>query len=265
MAASNDASLEAGTEAEKVQGVQFLGDIGNMGLDGVRRCANDCHREGVGRAEKIALYRKLRAILAAVERIEKDKHNQQGNYQYASEKAIKEVFHPLFMEHGLILVPVGQEMVNFTPPSGDKKSYITTIKCTFAIVDLETGAELHMEQIASGGDSLDKGTFKAITGAIKYVLTTLFLIPTGDDPEGDSGPKQRQTPQARTAAPRGQLDENSPISEAQVKRLFAIAKSKEMPIEQMKAIVAAAGYTSSKDIKLRDYDSIVARIEEVLA
>lgn len=262
MAAQNDAAPATGIETQAVPGVQLLGDVGDLGLAGIRSSTDYRYREGVGRAEKIGLYKKLRAILAAVERIEKDKHNQQGNYQYASEKAIKEVFHPLFMEHGLILVPVGQDMVQFTPPSGDKKSYITTIKCTFAIVDLETGAELRMEQIASGGDSLDKGTFKAITGAIKYVLTTLFLIPTGDDPEGDNGPKQRQAPQARAAAPRSQQDPESPISEAQVKRLFAVAKSKELPIEQMKAIVAAAGYTSSKDIKVRDYDSIVARIEE---
>lgn len=207
----------------------------------------------------MSLYGKLRAILTAVERIEKDKHNQQGGYQYASEKAIKETLHPLFMEHGLILVPVEQEMVNFTPPTGDKRSYITTVRCKFAIVDLDTGAYLPMEQLASGGDSLDKGTFKAVTGAIKYVLTTLFLIPTGDDPEKDDAPRQRQQPQARSAA--RATDPEAPITDGQVKRLFAVASSVQRPMDEVKAIVAKFGYTSSKDIKAKDYDAICTAIQ----
>lgn len=207
----------------------------------------------------LSLYKKLRAILSTVERIEKDKHNQQGGYKYASEKAIKETLHPLFMEHGLILVPTRQDMVNFTPPIGDKKSYITTVKCVFEIVDLETGAALRMEQLASGGDSLDKGTFKAVTGAIKYVLTTLFLIPTGDDPEGDDKGAGRTAPQARQQ--RALVDPEAIISEAQVKRLFAVAKSVERPMAEVKEIVAARGYASSKDIKVKHYDEICNAIQ----
>ncbi len=40
----------------------------------------------------------------------------------------------------------------------------------------------------------DKGTYKAITGATKYFLLKLFLIPTGDDPETDKRkPKDQRT------------------------------------------------------------------------
>lgn len=198
-----------------------------------------------------------------MERIEKDKHNQQGGYTYASEKAIKEVFHPLFMQHGLILVPVRQELINFTPPSGDKKSYITTVLCRFKIIDLDSGAALELEQLSSGGDTLDKGTFKAVTGAIKYVLTTLFLIPTGDDPEADAPSKPRQQPQARQGAPRGQQDPSGIITEPQQKRLFALANKSGKPTDQIKAIIGRHGYESSKLILVKDYDAICAAIEEV--
>lgn len=207
----------------------------------------------------LSLYRKLAAILKAVERIEKDKKNEQGGYKYASEKAIKETMHPLFMEHGLILVPVAQEFISLTPPAGGKSSYITTLKCTFEIVDLETGAALRMEQLASGGDTLDKGTFKAVTGAIKYVLTTLFLIPTGDDPEGDDKGAGRTAPQARQQRPAA--DPEAVISDAQVKRLFAVASKVQRPMDEVKAIVASRGYTSSKEIKVKDYDEICTAIE----
>lgn len=207
----------------------------------------------------LSLYRKLAAILKAVERIEKDKKNEQGGYKYASEKAIKETMHPLFMEHGLILVPVAQDFISLTPPAGGKSSYITTLKCTFEIVDLETGAALRMEQLASGGDTLDKGTFKAVTGAIKYVLTTLFLIPTGDDPEGDDKGASRTAPQARQQRPAA--DQEAVISDAQVKRLFAVASKVQRPMEEVKAIVAARGYSSSKEIKVKHYDEICTAIE----
>lgn len=208
------------------------------------------------------MYSKLRAILTAVDRIEKDKNNTQGNYMYASEKAIKETLHPLFMTHGLLLVPTRQELLNFTPPAGDKRSYITTLKCGFDILDTDSGATLPMEMIISGGDSLDKGATKAITGAIKYVLTTLFLIPTGDDPEADSKAQARSAPQPRATASRSQQDPSAVITDGQVKRLYAVAKSKNLGLEEMKAIIIAHGYSSSKEILVKDYDSIVAKIEE---
>ena len=210
----------------------------------------------------LKLYAKLWKIHAAVERIEKDKNNQQGGYMYASEKAIKECLHPHFVKHGLILVPRNQELLSFIPPAGDKKSYITTILCEFAIVDLETGAELVMKQLASGGDTLDKGTFKAITGALKYLLTTIFLIPTGDDPEADSKAQARREPQPLPASPRAPQDPAGVISAPQAKRLFALANKAGKTTEQVKAIVIRHGYQSSKDILAKDYDSICAAIED---
>jgi hypothetical protein len=193
----------------------------------------------------------------AINRIEKDKHNQQGGYKYASEAAIKETFHPLFTELGLVLIPLRQEFIHFQLPTGDKKSFITTLKCTFALRDLESGEELVMEQMASGGDTLDKGTFKAVTGAIKYVLTTLFLIPTGDDPEKDSK-STRQEPQAKAQS---KQDPESIITEPQQKRIFAVARAANCPTDRVKEIIGKAGYESSKAIKARDYENIIAEIQ----
>ena len=97
------------------------------------------------------LYEKLWKILKAVERIEKDKHNQQGGYKYASESAIKEALHPLFAEHGLVLRPADMDQVSFTPPSGDKKSYITTLKIRLELIDLESGEFMPLVILASSG------------------------------------------------------------------------------------------------------------------
>src|SRR5574340_328981 len=51
--------------------------------------------------------------------------------------------------------------------------------------------------IGEGQDRGDKATYKAMTGATKYALLKLFLIPTGDDPEKDED--EQPTPRARSA------------------------------------------------------------------
>jgi hypothetical protein len=51
------------------------------------------------------------------------------------------------------------------------------------------------------------------------------------------------------------------ISEAQRKRLFAIAKTQSWSDEDIKALIARHGYASSKDIRLADYDAIVAALQ----
>jgi len=40
------------------------------------------------------------------------------------------------------------------------------------------------------------GIYAAVTGAIKYALTSTFLIPTGDDPEQDRGASPKDAPAA---------------------------------------------------------------------
>ena len=55
---------------------------------------------------------------------------------------------------------------------------------------------------------------------------------------------------------------DSSITPKQVKRLFALAATNGIGTEQAKAIIAAAGYASSKDIKQKDYDALCEAIEK---
>ena len=45
----------------------------------------------------------------------------------------------------------------------------------------------------TGGDQTDKGMYKAITGAIKYIFIKHFLIPTQDDPEVEKATKGKNS------------------------------------------------------------------------
>lgn len=57
-----------------------------------------------------------------------------------------------------------------------------------------------------------------------------------------------------------QSDEDA-INSKQIKRIFAIANSKEISTEKAKTLLASWGFSSTKDIKVKDYDSICEKLE----
>jgi len=124
-----------------------------------------------------AILKKLHAIMSEVDFIEKDKKNDHFKYTYASEYAIKTALHEKLVAHGVL----------FTLSATDvkKDDQITTVNFHYRFIDIESAEELVGTFAGQGQDNADKGVWKAVTGAIKYILTSTFLIPTGDDPEAD--------------------------------------------------------------------------------
>lgn len=51
------------------------------------------------------------------------------------------------------------------------------------------------------------------------------------------------------------------INPKQVKRIFAIAQSNEITIEKAKELLESWGYTSTKNIKVKDYDGICEKLQ----
>jgi len=127
--------------------------------------------------EKNKLFEKLGKIMKSVERIEKDAKNSHQNYEYASEKVIKEVFHKEFADNGIL----------FTLDTSDPQilGSVLFIQCEYTFTDTESGESKSGKFLGSGHTRDDKGYYAAVTGAIKYILTSQFLVPTGDDPEND--------------------------------------------------------------------------------
>lgn len=148
---------------------------------------------GLMSAQPLNLYQKLHAIMTEADYIQKDKRNESQKYNYASEAAIKEKLHGLLVKYGVLFIPSTNEIRHevFTLHNDTKEGtktrdvLLTTVKGAARFVDVATKDELLVGIVGSGSDSNDKGTYKAITGALKYALTGSFLIPTGDDPENE--------------------------------------------------------------------------------
>src|SRR5699024_1473369 len=106
------------------------------------------------------------------------------------------------------------------------KEYIATVKMKFTFIDGETGEEISIHSIGEGQDAGDKAVYKAITGATKYALMKVFMIPTGDDPEQDYEADERNnTQQSNQQAP--QQNNQQVPQQKEVGKAILLAKFKQ--------------------------------------
>ena len=120
---------------------------------------------------------KLAAVMTDVAYIQKDAKNTHQGYRYASERVIKERLHESFVKNRIVM------QLNYGTPFLVGNTIYVPVE--YAFWDVDSGESLTGNCIGSGQNRDEKGCYAAITGAIKYILTGTFLIPTGDDPEDD--------------------------------------------------------------------------------
>ena len=140
------------------------------------------------------IFAKLAKVMGQAHRVPKNGHNRFNNYKYATESDAADEIRPLLAENGLgLMVSVdevqeadnGRVIVYGTVTIGDESGAWISVSIAGEARDVD-----------SKGGRQDKGTYKAITGAVKYWLFKTFLLSTGDDPETDAG-----NPQGPSAPP----------------------------------------------------------------
>jgi len=153
-----------------------------------------------------SLVRKLVEVMAVVDRIPKSGHNDFHNYDYTTEADVAEAIRGELARRCVLIVPCAIDSKETAV--GEKGQRVFTQKMRFTAHDGESGETLSWDMYGQGADALDKGAFKSTTGAVKYALLKLFMVPTGDDPErehansttppppaGVNGLKSRMKPQ----------------------------------------------------------------------
>jgi hypothetical protein len=126
----------------------------------------------------------LHQVMQKVSYVQKDSMNDFHKYKYASEAALLAALRPAMIEAGLILIP-SISMVKNIDEFGN-----THIEMEYTLVHKDGDVWPYPIRAAGAGNDKaktgavgDKGVYKAITGANKYLLFKLFQIETGDDPE----------------------------------------------------------------------------------
>lgn len=132
--------------------------------------------------------KKLAEIVKKVTHIEKRGRNEFHHYDYVMESDVVEALRGHLADAGIICVP----QVESVRTEKLDKGLIATIEASYIFSD---GEETVTVRVGGMGYDTpgDKSIYKAMTGAEKYALKQLFLIPTGDDPERDLPPQRGRT------------------------------------------------------------------------
>jgi hypothetical protein len=109
--------------------------------------------------------------------VQKTGRNEQGRYNYLEHAELIKTLNPLLNEAGIHFF--------FDVETIKRDGSLTEVVGTAVYTDLDTGEQIRQRMTGQGHDLYDKGSPKAITSAEKYALRSMFLIPTGDDPEND--------------------------------------------------------------------------------
>lgn len=158
---------------------------------------------------------KLVEVMKQVKYIQKTGTNSFHNYKYATEADVNEKVREVLAEQGVMLIPnVKSQSYREHINKNGKTEYIVTVEVEFTFIDGETGETISFTTFGEGQDAGDKGTYKAITGAQKYALMKAFMIPTGDDPESDSGVDERNSDNANRQTSQSTTTKQSQIPSA---------------------------------------------------
>jgi hypothetical protein len=167
------------------------------------------------------LVSKLAKVMQEVKYIQKRGINKHFGYKYATEADVNEKVREELANQNVIMLPsMKSHSLRETKTKNGNTEYIACVDMDFTFVDGETGESLTISMSGEGQDNGDKAIYKAISGTQKYALMKVFMIPTGNDPEGDEGADERNNTNTNgNSGNEGQPPENvfsKPASEKQI-------------------------------------------------
>lgn len=142
----------------------------------------------VAEARGINVYEKIANIQQAIHTVIKGGYNDFHKYKFARERDVVAEVKPLLGKEGLCITHslVKEEEVPHGSTKAGSEKYLTKLTIRFRITNVKDKDDfVDADAIGYGQDGEDKGAPKAYTMALKYFLSKMFLIETGDDAEND--------------------------------------------------------------------------------
>ena len=189
------------------------------------------------------VYEKLIAIQSEL-KAPKSQYNSFGKYAYRNCEDILEALKPLLKEHKSTIY-ISDEIVTVL-----ERFYV---KATVTFIDAETGEKITNTAYAREEENKKGMDGSQVTGASssyarKYALNGMFAI----DDTKDSDFTNTTT-----------KGDNTGLSEAQIKRLLAIASKVNISADDVKKVVAKSfGVQDLRKMNKQQYDEICSRLEK---
>ena len=178
----------------------------------------------------------------------KSQYNSFGRYAYRSSEDILEAVKPLLYKYKATLV-INDDIVLI----GDR----FYVKATSKITDIETGECVESTAFAREDESQKGMSSAQVTGSVssyarKYSMNALFAIDDNKDADSTNTHGKEIKP---NMTPVG-------ITEAQLKRLFAIGNKAGVKKEVVEGTVRKIFNCEPKDMTKEQYDNICERLEK---
>ncbi len=133
---------------------------------------------------------KMVKAMAAIDAVEKKGRNQAQGYGYVKATDVANEVRNALHEAGVAFTyQVLSERFWESPTKSGALQFYCSLHVQGTFTDDTTGECLSSSAIGWGADTQDKAPYKAMTGALKYLLRTTFLIPDELDPENDAAEK----------------------------------------------------------------------------
>lgn len=130
--------------------------------------------------------KKLANVIKSVSgQVKKSGHNSYQNYDYVMESDLLEAVREELIKQSLVITTSVENV--------KRDGEITEVRLKHTLIDVDSGETLEVYSAGQGHDKLDKGVFKAVTGANKYFLLKTFMLSGNDDPENDSVVESKPT------------------------------------------------------------------------
>ena len=189
------------------------------------------------------VYEKLIAIQSEL-KAPKSQYNNFGKYAYRNCEDILEALKPLLKEHKSTIY-ISDEIVTVL-----ERFYV---KATVTFIDAETGEKIINTAYAREEEDKKGMDGSQVTGASssyarKYALNGMFAIDDTKDSDFTNTTVK---------------GDNSALSEAQIKRLLAIASKVNISADDVKKVVAKSfGVQDLRKMNKQQYDEICSRLEK---
>ena len=221
------------------------------------------------------LAQRLLAANADLGWVEKAGKNKEQGYNYVQAVDILADVRDVLNKHGVVFSfsTTKQTVTPVTKPDG-KFTWLTELQGDYAYTNADDKNDVQSGYWAgSATDTSDKGTWKAITGALKYVLLTNHLLPTGDDPEADSGDDEKKPAEKKASAPlpptqrdttKAEKSEATGLSDKQRALLMASLRDRGVTIKEAQQYILnkACGKHSTKQMDSTDLDKVLEAIKD---
>ena len=200
------------------------------------------------------VYEKLMTVQTKL-RAPKGQYNSFGKYSYRSCEDILEALKPLLAEVGAI-VNVSDEIKLI----GDR----FYVEATASFIDIETGERMIAKASAREAETKKGMDDSQVTGSVssyarKYALNGLFAI--DDNKDADSTNTHGKDNEIKPNIPfRGMISDG--ISEAQIKRLYAIGNKAGFKKDIVETTVKKMFGCEPKDMTKDQYNTVCERLEK---